>query len=67
MDGETKEIKISANSNKVSDLLERFGKNAMDLKGKGYFNPASGTIGILIYSDDDTSQLIDIFISDLDK
>lgn len=54
-------IRISANNAEVKELLEKFAKNQTELKGKGYFNAVSGVFGILIYSEEDSTQLIDVF------
>jgi hypothetical protein len=59
---ETKEIRISANQQKVSELLSKFGKSHTELKGKGYYNAQTGSYGILIYSEENTNELIDIFV-----
>lgn len=58
---EPADIRISANNAEVKELLEKFAKNQTELKGKGYFNSASGVFGILIYSEEDSTQLIDVF------
>jgi hypothetical protein len=54
------EIKITANSD-IEALIEKIGTNEVNIKGKGYINPQTGVVGLMIFPEDSPHEMIDIF------